>query len=123
MSLAHAVTTCRRILKAVADHLLPGVAGSTSEAGNSLNDAAYRNRIYEFINSNVVSDATGETIKSAVGGLFDRFSAIDRLASKGVHADLGVSEAELCAIHTYLVAGELLNLSSSAAGQAAEAGR
>ncbi|MET8310696.1 hypothetical protein [Micromonospora sp. NPDC005173] len=111
--LAQAVTTCRRILKAVADHLLPGVAAATTEAGVSLNDAAYRNRIFQLIKDNVASEATAGTVKAALGGLYDRFTALDKLASKGVHAELGVHEAELCAISTYLVAGELLSLGDS----------
>jgi hypothetical protein len=98
--LAQAVTTCRRILKAVADHLLPGVPGDTTEAGVSLNDAAYRNRIYEFIKENVASEATSDTVKAALGGLYERFTALDKLANKGVHAELGAHEAELCAIST-----------------------
>lgn len=109
--LAQAVTTCRRILKSVADHLIPGVAGAMTESGNLLNDAAYRNRIYEFVKINVVSDTTAETVNAALGGIYDRFSALDKLTNKGVHAELGVQEAELCAINTYLVAGELLALS------------
>jgi hypothetical protein len=113
--LAQAVTTCRRILKAVADHLLPGIAGATTENGNPLNDAAYRNRIYEFIKVNVASDATAETIKAALGGIYDRFNAVDKLANKGIHAELGMQEAELCAISTYLIAGELLALGASTA--------
>jgi hypothetical protein len=117
--LAQAVTTCRRILKAVADHLLPGTAGTTTAAGNPLNDAAYRNRIYEFIKLNVASDATAENVQAALGGIYNRFSALDRLASKGVHADLGLQKAELCAIGTYLVAGELLALDKSAVADAA----
>lgn len=108
--LAQAVTTCRRILKAVADHLLPGIPGATTGTGASLNDSAYRNRIYQYIKDNVASEATAETVKAALGGLYDRFTAVDKLASKGVHAELGVHEAELCAISTYLVAGELLAL-------------
>jgi hypothetical protein len=111
--LAQAVATCRRILKAVADHLLPGVAGARTENGNSLNDAAYRNRIYEFVKVNVVSNSTAESVNAALGGIYDRFSALDKLANKGVHAELGVQEAEMCAISTYLVAGELLALGKS----------
>lgn len=114
--LAQAVTTCRRILKAVADHLLPGVPGATTASGNALNDAAYRNRIYEFVKTNVGSDATADTVKASVGGVYDRFSALDKLANKGVHAELGAHEAELCAISTYLVAGELLALGNPSDG-------
>lgn len=108
--LAQAVASCRRILKAVADHVLPGEKGATSDDGHLLNDAAYRNRIYEYLKTNVASDRTEAAIKASVGGLFDRFEALDGLASKGVHADVGLAEAELCAIGTYLVAGELLRL-------------
>lgn len=114
--LAQAVTTCRRILKAVADHLLPGVPGATTASGNALNDAAYRNRIYEFVKTNMESDATADTIKASVGGVYDRFSALDKLANKGVHAELGTHEAELCAISTYLVAGELRAVGSPSDG-------
>jgi hypothetical protein len=115
--LAQAVTTCRRILKAVADHLLPGIPGAATETGASLNDAAYRNRIYQFIKDNVASEATADTVKAALGGLYDRFAALDKLANKGVHAELGIYEAELCAISTYLVAGELLALGEPPGGQ------
>ncbi len=108
--LAQAVTTCRRILKAVADHLLPGKRGAESDGGNSLDDAAYKNRIYEFVKANVDGDGAADAVRAAVGGVFERFSALDKLANKGVHAEIGVHEAEMCAINTYIVAGELLRL-------------
>jgi hypothetical protein len=108
--LSQAITTCRRILKAVADHVLPGVPGAKTDAGHALNDAAYRNRVHEYVKTHTSSDTTAETVNAAVGGLIERFNAIDKLANKGVHAEVGVPEAELCAIHTYLVAGELLAL-------------
>jgi hypothetical protein len=111
--LSQAITTCRRILKAVADHVLPGVPGAKTDAGHALNDAAYRNRVYEYVKTHTPSDTTAETVNVAVGGLIERFNAIDKLANKGVHAEVGVPEAELCAIHTYLVAGELLALGQS----------
>jgi hypothetical protein len=106
--LAQATATCRRILKAVIDHLLPGVRGAATEQGHKLDDQAYRNRVYEWIKRNVASESTEEAIRSAVGGLYERFEAMDRIASKGVHASVGLAEAELCAIHTYLLVGELL---------------
>lgn len=108
--LAQAVTTCRRILKAVADHLLPGVPHAKTETGAKLDESAYRNRIYQYIKDNAASDTTADAVKAALGGVYERFSALDKLSSKGVHAELGVYEAELCAIGTYLVAGELLSL-------------
>lgn len=110
---AQAAATCRRILKAVADHLLPGVPGASGDGGHKLDDASYRNRLFEFIKTRVASDRTEEAIRSALGGVFERFAALDALASKGVHAELALAEAEMCAIGTYLAAGELLRLGDS----------
>ena len=110
--LAQAAVTCRRILKAVADHLLPGEHGAVSGSGHALTDKDYKNRLLEFIKVEVASDTTEEALRAAVGGVFERFAAIDRLASKGVHADVGLEEAETCALHTYFVAGELLSLAT-----------
>jgi hypothetical protein len=110
--LAQAAVTCRRILKAVADHLLPGEHGAVSGSGHALTDKDYKNRLLEYIKVEVASDTTEEALRAAVGGVFERFAAIDRLASKGVHADVGLDEAETCALHTYFVAGELLSLAT-----------
>ncbi len=108
--LSQAVTSCRRILKAVADHLLPGEPKAESEDGHALNDAAYRNRVHEYVKQHVASSAGGDAVTASFGGLIERFNAIDQLASRGVHAEIALSEAELCAIHTYVLAGELLRM-------------
>lgn len=113
--LTHALTTCRRILKAVADHVMPGVQGAETPDGHRLDDQAYRNRIHEYVKSAVGSDRTADAVKTALGGVIERFNALDQLASKGVHAGVALAEAELCAINTYIVAGELLRISADAA--------
>lgn len=110
--LSQAITTCRRILKAVADHILPGERRAASDDGHSLDDQAYRNRVFEFVKQNVTSERSADVVQSAVGGLVERFNSLDQLASKGVHADMALPEAELCAINTYIVAGELLRIAS-----------
>lgn len=119
--LAQAVTTCRRILKAVADHVLPGVRGATSESGSKLDDPAYRNRVHEFIAKNVISNSVADATEAAYGGLLERFKTLDVLANKGVHAQLGLREAELCAISTYLVTGELLAIAAQPSSEPADA--
>lgn len=108
-SLAQAVTSCRRILKAVADHVLPGVPGAASTSGNSLDDDHYRNRLKQFVSS-VESESLRGVLVASVGDVFERFKALDGLASKGVHVSLARAEAELCAISTYVIAGEVLRL-------------
>ena len=106
--LAQAVTSCRRILKAVADHLFPGEQSATSVEGNALDDGAYRNRLFEYLKQNAGSDKSKAAIRAALGGVYERFEATDKLASKGVHSSVGLTEAESCALSTYMVAGELL---------------
>ncbi|AGM07095.1 hypothetical protein [Amycolatopsis keratiniphila] len=116
--LSQAVTTCRRILKAVADHVLPGERGATNESGVRLDDPSYRNRVHEFIARHVNSGSVADSAKAAYGGLLERFKTLDELANKGVHAQLGLREAELCAISTYLVTGELLAVAAQSPTEA-----
>ena len=108
--LSQAVTSCRRILKAVADQVLPGAPKAESDDGHSLNDAAYRNRVFEYVKQQVPSSTGAEVVTASFGGLVERFNSIDQLASKGIHAGVALPEAELCAIHTYIVAGEILRI-------------
>lgn len=113
--LSQAVTSCRRILKSVADHLLPGQPRAETGDGHALDDSAYRNRVFEYVKQHQASRSGAEVVTAAFGGLVERFNSIDQLASKGVHARVALPEAELCAIHTYIVAGELLRTASEVA--------
>ncbi len=108
--LAQAVTTCRRILKAVADIVYPPT--DPSQDDHVLDDERYRNRIKEWTKGVILSQSLQTTVGSLVGGLYERFVALDGLASKGVHADLARQEADLCAVSTYIVAGEILRLAA-----------
>lgn len=107
--LAQAVTSCRRILKAVVDLVQP-VDSLTprSEDGHALTDEAYKNRLREFLKSNTDSESYSGALTSASNSLFERFASIDKLASKGVHASVARQEAEFCALNTYTLAGEIL---------------
>lgn len=111
--LAQAVTTCRRILKAVVDAVQPvNPEKLTSATGHALNDATYKNRLFEFLKHATPSGTHGSALTSASQSLWERFEATDSLSSKGVHANVARDEAELCALNTYLVAGEVLRLYS-----------
>lgn len=107
--LAQAVTTCRRILKAVVDVIQPVEEASRTGDGHSLSDAAYKNRLVEFLKATAPQSQRHQKALSSAGrSLWERFDATDALASKGVHASIARDEAELCALNTYLLAGELL---------------
>jgi hypothetical protein len=45
-----------------------------------------------------------------VTGIYDRFEAADKLTNRAVHADVALEEAEMCAILTYVLAGEILRI-------------
>lgn len=114
--LSQAVTSCRRILKAVVDVVQPvDPAKRRSEDGHALNDSAYKNRLFEFLKKATPSDSLSEALTSASNALWERFAAVDTLSSKGVHAEVARDEAGLCALNCYLMAGEILQLQQRAA--------
>jgi hypothetical protein len=109
--LAQAVTTCRRILKAVVDAVQPADPDTrATPEGHALTDDAYKNRLFEFIKKVVGSESFSAALKAATESLHERFAAVDKLSSKGVHATVAQSEAEFCALNTYLLAGEIVRL-------------
>lgn len=115
--LSQAVTSCRRILKAVVDAVQPpDPAMKVSADGHQLTDEQYRNRFVEFLRRSTERGSLRTALVSSGESLFDRFAAVDALASKGVHATVAVEEAEFCALHTYLLAGEIVLLHDDLGG-------
>ncbi len=116
--LSHALTSCRRILKSVVDIVQPAdPALPESEDGHKLTDEQYKNRLFEFLKTRVPSRSFAGALAKSSEALFDRFSTVDTLASKGIHAQVALDEAHFCALSTYTLAGEIL-----AAAEAAEGG-
>jgi hypothetical protein len=107
--LSQAITTCRRILKAVVDHVFPP-ADETADGGQSLDDAHYRNRLREFVSQRCESGSHRALTTAMVSGLYDRFKAVDTLTNKAVHAEMALEIANLCALNTYIVCGEVLRV-------------
>ena len=107
--LTQALTTCRRILEAVADHVYAPDRPLILEDGTQADPSKYRARLKEFTKE-IESDTYREAIDAEISGLYERFRATDKLASKAVHADVALEEAEVCAILTYVLAGEILRL-------------
>jgi hypothetical protein len=112
--LSQAIMTCRRILKAVVNHVFPPSAGASS-GGHSLDDAHHRNRLYEFI-ARCGSGSHRALVKVMASGLYDRFEAVDTLTNKAVHAEMALEIANLCALNTYIVCGEVLRVHLLGAG-------
>jgi hypothetical protein len=107
--LSQAITTCRRILKAVVDYVFPARAGQSANV-LVLDDSKHRNRLSVFLKETVRSDSSRALIDAIVAGLYERFSAIDKMTNKAVHANVAIEIANLCALNTYIVSGEIVSL-------------
>jgi hypothetical protein len=110
-ALSHALLSCRRILKSVADVVYPArskpVTGSDG-IERKLTDERYINRLLQFVSEQAGKHGSGEVLQANLSELGARLSALDALASKGVHASVTVGEVEVCIVQTYLAIGEIL---------------
>lgn len=110
---AHAMTSCRRILKTVADRLYPptstpirGRDGKTRE----LSDEKYVARLWQYISDHCEHGTAGELLSTRADELGRRLDGLYDLACKGAHANVTEDEMNQCVIHTYLLIGDLLRL-------------
>lgn len=117
--LSQAITTCRRILKAVVDHVFPARDEPSAE-GLPLDDSKHRNRLSMFIRQAVSSDSDRALLDAIVAGLYERFTAIDKMTNKAVHANVAIEIANLCALNTYIVCGETVSLHALASDERSE---
>ncbi len=110
-SLSHALTSCRRVLKSVADAIYPARREPLVLPDGTkvmLTDDKYVNRLMQAVREGVGSHGPGEAITATLTSLYGRLRALDGLASKGVHADVSEREVDICIVQTYLVLGDVL---------------
>ncbi len=105
---SQALTSCRRAIKALADAVYPPTDEKVD--GHSLTDKEYRNRLVRFVADHLKSSAKKRLLDTEIDLVVKRVEALDEIASKGVHADINEHDVELTIIHTYVLAGELLDL-------------
>ena len=109
--ISHALTSCRRMIQALADALFP--ATDREEVGidgvsRKMTDAAYKNRLLQYVREQVGNHKSGPILMSVISDLGKRLDSLDSMSSKGVHADASIQEAQICLVQTYLLAGDLL---------------
>jgi len=105
---SQALSSCRRAIKALAD-----VVYSPSDQevdSRSLTDSDYRNRLIQFAAEHLESKSQKKLLSVEISSVVDRVEALDKMANKGVHAEVDERDLELTIVHTYLLAGELLDL-------------
>lgn len=114
---SHALTSCRRMIKALADALYPATDQTvTGDDGirRVMSDDLYRNRLVQWVRETVGSHAHTDVIKDTIASFGSRLKSLDSLASKGVHDKVTVGEAETCVVWTYMLAADLLRVADGA---------
>lgn len=103
---ANAASTCRRLLKAVADALRP--AGSPVN-GRAMTDDKYINRLIDWI---VQQGGVGGTFKDVVSSDLEdfgkRLDALDDAGHKGAHSAVTQYDASRFIAGVYLLLGDIL---------------
>lgn len=110
---AHALTSCRRVLKTIADELYPAttepVMGDDGRA-RVLGDDKFVNRLLQFVSEKVGKHENGAVVQAALRDVGTRLTALNDLASKGVHAKVTAYEVDTCVVQTYLVVADVLRI-------------
>ena len=112
-SRAHALTSSRRALKALADALLPPSADpvlGTDGKLHDLGDDKYINRLIQWTSKVLGHHENADVVISNLTALGTRLDALQSLASKGVHAEVSQDEAEACVMQTYWLVGDVLRI-------------
>lgn len=110
---SHALASCRRVLKTLADAVYP--ATDVAERGidgveRKMSDDKFIGRLCQFATERGRGKASRSLLATQIGELARKLDALNSLASKGVHASVTQIEVDQCLIHTYLIAGDILRI-------------
>lgn len=109
---SHALTAARRVIKDVADSIYP--PRETKPGERKLGNDQYINRLWAFLDENAKSGSDKDLAKAHINYLGSFIQRLNDKASKGVHSDVGYSEAVKAVLYTYLTLGDILELSGDA---------
>ena len=101
-----ALTSCRRIIKAVADVIYP--PKNEKVAGREVGDQQYINRIWAFLDENMASSSDKNLAKAHIDYLGSFIEEVNKKSSKGVHSAVNHEEAVRTVLYTYLTIGDIL---------------
>jgi hypothetical protein len=110
---SHALTSCRRILKALADKVYPATSKPVQGIDGQerrLTDEKFVARLWQFVAERVRGKTSGELLLAEINDLGGRIDRVYELSCKGVHTDVSDFEVNQCVIQTYLVIGDILRL-------------
>ena len=104
-SISQALTTCRRIVDAFANHIFPPTDDTINIGGHELTLKANNilNRINAYVHQNCDSDSRKKKIRQNLSNLYSRVSS-------GVHNEVDAKEAKNLFFNVYLILAEILTL-------------
>jgi hypothetical protein len=112
-SWAQALTSCRRLLKSLADALYPPTDKPVKGADGkerTLTDENYVARLWQYVFERVRTKTSGGLLQAQIQDYGNRIDRLYALACKGVHSEVNKFEFNQCLIQTYVIAGDLLRL-------------
>jgi len=112
---SHALASCRRALKSLADALYPPRAKPAVGADGSehaLTDDKWINRLVQFVNERGRSNASELTV-ALLEHVDVRLKALNDLTSEAVHSTVTDAEVNQCVVQTYLVMGDIVRIADA----------
>ena len=109
---ATALTTCRRMIKAVADKLYPPSNISVQKKGKTIEvgEDNFINRLILYIEENSTQKTFNQITNSNLAYIGERLDSIIKETCKGTHSSVEKEEAERCFMHTYMLIGDILEI-------------
>jgi hypothetical protein len=111
---ANAAAGCRRLIKATADKLRPP---GPDVGGRKMGDGNYINRLIDWITTRSDSETYRDVVIGDLEYLGKRLDAITDAGNKGAHTEVSRLEASRYVTGTYLLLGDILQLSGAADSQ------
>ena len=116
-SLSLALSSCRRLLTAIADAVFPPQAKDYVDRGGAkrkVGEKEYKNRLLAFVEQSISSEGTRAILSTELEHLAARLDAVYEKACKGVHANVTPGEARLAVIETYIFLAEVARVGATA---------
>lgn len=110
---SHALTSCRRVLKSLADALYPPtdeVVRGGDGRERKMSDDKYISRLMQLASEAMTGSGSRSLLQAQLSDLAARLDALHAACSKGVHDDVSDFEVNQCVIQTYLLCGDMLRL-------------
>jgi hypothetical protein len=116
---SHALTSCRRAMKSLADAIYPPTdepAVGEDGAAHELTDDKWRNRLIQFTKETLAKQVAGDVLTTQLTDLDQRLRALNAAADRGVHANVTAFELNQAVMQTYLTIGDLLRIHAGESG-------